>query len=334
MMKSSFLFNLHSHKLRPGVEADPNKFQAVFRSKYGKIRIFKILGVSQDSKKWVADPANRLCDVPGSWFCPGQYPPGLSEILSKKKDFSQLEDFNRETDDEEYQKAYFEALNNPELAKKRALERELEERKKQSTTPNDLSGELDHAKTDKIYKTWENTEVTTKMWELINSNDVAFLQSWLERVPRVAYIRSKDGRGPMWWAFEAMNEEVVSLLTKVGVPTMDVDASGQTPLDLLTRRLRSQKMSKDELDKIKAVWPGIKDALEEIKVTFKNSGSNYDMAELYFNNEKLMAILGKNDPPATFTTYTGHTWDVKVNGDIVKSWTVSHEEGHVQTFTV
>ena len=108
MMKRSFLFNLHSHKLRPGVEVDPDKFQEVFRSKYGKIRIFKLLGVSQESKMWVADPANRLCDVPGSWFCPGQYPPGLSEILSKKKDFSQLEDFNREKDDEEYQKAYFE----------------------------------------------------------------------------------------------------------------------------------------------------------------------------------------------------------------------------------
>jgi dolichyl-diphosphooligosaccharide--protein glycosyltransferase len=232
-MRRSFLFNLHSHKLRPGVEADPGKFQEVFRSKYGKIRIFKLLGVSQESKEWVADPANRLCDVPGSWFCPGQYPPGLSEILSKKKDFSQLEDFNREKGDEEYQKAYFEALNNPELAKKRARERELEEIRMKGDVPVDRSKEPDQATLDRIYSTWENTEDTTRMWELINSNNVPEIRAWLENSPSAAYIRSKDGRGPMWWAYEKRNQDVVTLLMKTGVPSTDKDASGQTPLDLL-----------------------------------------------------------------------------------------------------
>jgi dolichyl-diphosphooligosaccharide--protein glycosyltransferase len=233
MMKRSFLFNLHSHKIRPGVEADPNKFQEVFRSKYGKVRIFKLLGVSEESKKWVADPANRVCDVPGSWFCPGQYPPGLSQILAKKKDFSQLEDFNREKGDEEYQKAYFENLNNPELARKRALEREAEERRKQGDALKDRAGKVDQAVLDRIYSTWEDTEDTTRMWALINSNNVAEIRAWLENVPTAAYIRSKDGRGPMWWAFEKRNQDVVALLTKAGVPSTDKDASGLTPLDLL-----------------------------------------------------------------------------------------------------
>eukprot|EP00804_Cyclotella_cryptica_P029379 CCRYP_013323-RC/>CCRYP_013323-RC protein AED:0.03 eAED:0.03 QI:284/1/1/1/1/1/4/922/822 len=92
MMERSFLYKLHSHKLRPGVVADPTKFEEVFRSKFGKVRIFKILGVSQKSKKWVEQ--NRECDA-GGWFCPGKYPPGLKDILGKKKDFAQLEDFNR-----------------------------------------------------------------------------------------------------------------------------------------------------------------------------------------------------------------------------------------------
>lgn len=124
MMEKSFLYALHGHRLKPGVLVDPAKFEPVYRSKYGKVRIYKILGVSRKSKKWVEE--NRQCDA-GGWFCPGNYPPGLKEILDKKKDFAQLEDFNREDSDEEYQKEYFENLNNPELAKKRAAAKRLEE---------------------------------------------------------------------------------------------------------------------------------------------------------------------------------------------------------------
>ena len=78
-------------------------------SKYGKVRIFKVLKISEESKEWVKN--NRLCDSPGSWFCRGQYPPALQKILKQKKDFKQLEDFNvKGEDDSEYQKAYFENL--------------------------------------------------------------------------------------------------------------------------------------------------------------------------------------------------------------------------------
>lgn len=73
------------------------------------------------------------------------------------------------------------------------------------------------------------------MWTLINSNDVAQLSSWLEAQPHVAFVRSKDGRGPMWWAFEKRNEEVTKILMKAGVPHMDKDAKGLTPLDLLEK---------------------------------------------------------------------------------------------------
>ena len=59
-------------------------------NRYKKVRIFKVMGVSEKSKAWVADPANRLCDVPGSWFCPGQYPPALHKLIAKRKDFAQV----------------------------------------------------------------------------------------------------------------------------------------------------------------------------------------------------------------------------------------------------
>ena len=43
----------------------------VYTSKYRKVRIYKVKGVSQISKRYLADPANRACDRPGSWYCPG-----------------------------------------------------------------------------------------------------------------------------------------------------------------------------------------------------------------------------------------------------------------------
>ena len=54
--------------------------------------------VSLKSKLWVADPANRLCDAPGSWYCTGQYPPALHSLIAKRKPFMQLEDFNKKGD--------------------------------------------------------------------------------------------------------------------------------------------------------------------------------------------------------------------------------------------
>ena len=111
-MEESLLYNLHMHNLQGGVEADKNRFKSVFNSRHGKVRIFKVLSVSKESKRWVADPANRICDAPGSWFCRGQYPPALQKILKEKKDFQQLEDFNKkgEGDDSDYTKQYLENL--------------------------------------------------------------------------------------------------------------------------------------------------------------------------------------------------------------------------------
>lgn len=229
MMEKSFLFKLHSHKLKPGVIADPEKFQEVHRTKYGKVRIYKILGVSRKSKKWVEE--NRECDA-GGWFCPGKYPPGLKDILNKKKDFAQLEDFNRGTSDEEYQKEYFENLNNPELAKKKAeLHRQKEGKEEEPVKSKTISDE----EKVQIYSTWEDTEDTTLMWKIVTSNAVDDLNRWLQQDPGAAWIRSADGRGPMWWAFESKNQEIVTILMQKGVPHTDKDKNGFTPVDMLNQ---------------------------------------------------------------------------------------------------
>ena len=107
-MRKSLLYNLHAHNTRPGVRVDPAFFEEAYTTKYGLVRIFKVTNVSQESKDWCADPQNRICDAPGSWYCEGQYPPApeIQALLAKRRDFGQLEDFNNKNKDEEYYKAY------------------------------------------------------------------------------------------------------------------------------------------------------------------------------------------------------------------------------------
>ena len=75
MMRKSLLYKLTQYGYRDDIKLDPNRFMHVKTTKYGKVRIFKVMHVSKKSKKWIADPKNRVCDAPGSWYCTGQYPP-------------------------------------------------------------------------------------------------------------------------------------------------------------------------------------------------------------------------------------------------------------------
>lgn len=226
MMRRSLLFNLHGHKLKPDVEVSADRFVEVYRSKYGKVRIYKIIGVSEESKQWVVD--HYECDVEGSWFCPGKYPPGLKPFLDQKKDFRQLEDFNRADRDDDYQKKYFENLQNPEVARRKALEKEKAQKQAKDPDDRDLT-----ARKNLAYKTWEDSDAATRMWQIIKDNRVDDLKSWLKQDPAVAFLRSKDGRGPMFWAYEQKNEVITKILLQAGVPNTDRDASGKSPVDLL-----------------------------------------------------------------------------------------------------
>jgi len=119
-----------------GVEVDTNQFLEVYRTRFGKVRIYKIIGVDEESKKWV--PENRVCDVPGSWFCPGQYPPAVQAVLNKGKTFVQLEDFNKNEDDSEYQKLYFEKLEGIQRQKVQRQKDLMKMKKKKDSSRNDL----------------------------------------------------------------------------------------------------------------------------------------------------------------------------------------------------
>ena len=77
LFSSSLVYKLCVNGIVPGVEVDRGLFREVHRSKLSLVRIYEVQQVSEESKQWSADPANRKCDAPGSWYCPGRYPPGL-----------------------------------------------------------------------------------------------------------------------------------------------------------------------------------------------------------------------------------------------------------------
>jgi len=200
--------------VRSGAKVDPKYFQEVYTSPYRLVRIYKVMDISVESKKWVMDPANRKCDYPGSWYCSGQYPPAapLQKLLAKKRDFKQLEDFNRGNGaaGNKYHEEYMANIEGRRTSPPPEQERAVD--------PEDVP--------------WENTAATTKMWNLIKYNDMAELQRWMATDKSVVYMRSDDGRGPLWWAYENKNKEAIALLKKFGAKETELDKFGKKPKDL------------------------------------------------------------------------------------------------------
>eukprot|EP00554_Chaetoceros_debilis_P004761 CAMPEP_0194095368 /NCGR_PEP_ID=MMETSP0149-20130528/56790_1 /TAXON_ID=122233 /ORGANISM="Chaetoceros debilis, Strain MM31A-1" /LENGTH=962 /DNA_ID=CAMNT_0038781309 /DNA_START=608 /DNA_END=3496 /DNA_ORIENTATION=- len=232
MMRESLLYKLHSHKIQPGVTTDPNRFREMFTSRYGKCRVFKVLSVSEESKKWVADPANKDCDVEGGWYCRGQYPPGMQKILKEKKDFSQLEDFNSGEKDNEYQEKYFENLEKKKRGEKISTTKSsADNAAKKQWKPEPLSPSV----IEEINKEWADNPSTVTIWEMISDGRVQELFQVLYQYPELAHIRSEDGRGPLFWASEFGDDRVIKMLKKLGVRDDVKDAKGLSPLDLYSR---------------------------------------------------------------------------------------------------
>merc|ERR1712038_174127 len=94
-MARSLLYKLVMHNQQPNVRVNQQLFKEVHTTKHGLMRVFQVMNISQESKDWIADPTNRICDAPGSWYCVGQYPPSLGPLIEKRRNFAQIEDFNK-----------------------------------------------------------------------------------------------------------------------------------------------------------------------------------------------------------------------------------------------
>jgi dolichyl-diphosphooligosaccharide--protein glycosyltransferase len=238
MMEESLLYRLHSHLVKPGVTISPDRFKEVYRSQYGKVRIFQVLKVDKVSRAWVADPANRICDAPGSWYCNGQYPPALSKLISRRKNFAQLEDFNTGGGNKEYTKEYMARMSGDKPKSSRGhakskREPDFDEADDEpESKPKEQPKKLTPKRRSKKWAEqvpWENSEQTTMMYQLLEKNDLSTLDQWLETSPDAVHMRSEDGRGPLWWANEFGHADAKKLLKKYKVRDDLVDKNGNKP---------------------------------------------------------------------------------------------------------
>ena len=181
--------------------------------------------------------ATKKCDG-GGWYCVGQYPPALAGLLAQKRDFQQLEDFNKKKDEhhEEYQKKYHAAMSGAKIPESSYKNKQNKEDSKASTSDSEQDKK---AKTVKAAQdaakdpaNWADTADTTRMWNSISSGDVESLEMWLSVDPAAAFIRASDGRGPLWWAHEYHQKKIISILLAAGVDEYATDVNGVKPGDL------------------------------------------------------------------------------------------------------
>jgi len=219
MMGKSLLYKLVSAGQKQGVSLNSTLWREVYTSRYNKVRIFKVLKVSKKSRKWLADPANRICDAPGSWYCSGQYPPAWKKLISQRVSFAQLEDFNRGGGNSEYTKQYMARMNGEAPASNEEAD----------ATIQFLAA---FAPKSKAAAQWEDTDLTSQMWAIVKNNDLTSMRSLIDAAPTVVHTRSADGRGPLWWAYEFKREGMKTLLVKRGIDQEAKDNKGIRALDL------------------------------------------------------------------------------------------------------
>jgi ankyrin repeat protein len=67
-----------------------------------------------------------------------------------------------------------------------------------------------------------------RLYHLITKNENQELQTVLDEDNSRAALRAADGRGPLFWAHEANNDEAIEMLKKAGASEDWQDADGKT----------------------------------------------------------------------------------------------------------
>ena len=80
---------------------------------------------------------------------------------------------------------------------------------------------------------WSDTEFTTHMWQTISTGNKDDLEKVLAETPeKVMNARARDGRGPLWWAYEYERQDMVDMLIAAGLNQEERDADGKTAKDI------------------------------------------------------------------------------------------------------
>jgi ankyrin repeat protein len=79
---------------------------------------------------------------------------------------------------------------------------------------------------------WRDSDFTTNLWQVISSGNYEELETILSSNPDAVEVRSGDGRGALWWAYEYGRKDMVELLLKNGAKPDERDGDGKTPKEI------------------------------------------------------------------------------------------------------
>jgi ankyrin repeat protein len=77
--------------------------------------------------------------------------------------------------------------------------------------------------------TWRNSAEATNAWTVISGGNVDEVRAAVEASDEFVKVRAADGRGPLWWAYEYGQPEIVKVLIAAGASTTERDADDKTP---------------------------------------------------------------------------------------------------------
>jgi ankyrin repeat protein len=72
-----------------------------------------------------------------------------------------------------------------------------------------------------------DTPAKSNMWELIRIGNFGEIEKLITETPCLIHMRSKDQRGPLFWAYEFGRNDVVSFLVEKGTDPSERDEEGK-----------------------------------------------------------------------------------------------------------
>merc|ERR1711871_752881 len=95
---------------------------------------------------------------------------------------------------------------------------------------------------------WRNSPQVTEAWNIVDHGSLDDLKEFLEENEEHVFLRSEDGRGPLFWAYEYGREEMISLLLEKGAESDSGDKFGNVPKDMSGKDERPKPQVGEEVD--------------------------------------------------------------------------------------
>lgn len=129
---------------------------------------------------------------------------------------------------------------------------------------------------------WANTQETTLLWQFISGNQNQQFHQFIIEQPRVITVRSSDGRGALWWAWEYENAEALAILAVNGedIHHTKKDSENNRAMDLCKNYdavlAKAQSMVKEKMGEKQYIEEQIKKAKEQMYFNEDEVEEEYD----------------------------------------------------------